>query len=104
MMRPVAPLAVTSGRSAPPPRPTIRSSRCRSNFRSMVDALNLFRDLINDLVGTTFTRYAARPLVQAACGNLQDDGPPRPRPGLLPSILAATEEGETSFEATDCRG
>ena len=58
----------------------------------MVDALNLFRDLRDDLVERTFHTVYGSPLVQVCCGISQDDGPPRPRPGLLPSIVAAAEE------------
>ena len=60
--------------------------------KAMVDALNLFRDLRDDLVERTFHTVYGSPLVQVACGISQDDGPPRPRPGLLPSILAAADE------------
>ena len=60
--------------------------------KAMVDALNLFRDLRDDLVERTFHAVYGSPLVQLACGISQDDGPPRPRPGLLPSVLTAAEE------------
>jgi pimeloyl-ACP methyl ester carboxylesterase len=59
--------------------------------KAMVDALNLFRDLRDELVERSFHAVYGSPLVQAACGISQDDGPPRPRPGLLPSILAAAD-------------
>jgi hypothetical protein len=54
-------------------------------------ALNLFRDLRDDLVERTFHAIYGSPLVQTACGISQGDGPPRPRPGLLPSVLAAAQ-------------
>ncbi|MBV9237588.1 MAG: DUF3141 domain-containing protein [Xanthobacteraceae bacterium] len=59
--------------------------------KAMIDALNAARDFRDDLVERTFHAAYGSPLVQAACGISQDDGPPRPRPGLLPSILAAAE-------------
>jgi pimeloyl-ACP methyl ester carboxylesterase len=59
---------------------------------AMVDALNLFRDLRDEMVERTFHAIYGSPLVQAACGISQNDGPPRPRPGLSPAVLAAAEE------------
>src|SRR5262249_54054621 len=59
---------------------------------TMVDALNLFRDLRDELVERTFHAVYGSPLVQAACGISHNNGPPRPRPGLLPSVQAAAEE------------
>jgi pimeloyl-ACP methyl ester carboxylesterase len=58
---------------------------------AMVDALNLFRDLRDEHVERSFHAVYGSPLVQAACGISSNDGPARQRPGLLPSILAATE-------------
>jgi pimeloyl-ACP methyl ester carboxylesterase len=59
--------------------------------KTMVDALNLFRDLRDELVERTFHAIYGSPLVQTACG-VSHNEPPRPRPGLLPSVLAAAEE------------
>jgi pimeloyl-ACP methyl ester carboxylesterase len=59
--------------------------------KAMVDALNLFRDLRDELVEHTFHAIYGSPLVQTTCGISPNDGPPRPRPGLLPSVLAAAE-------------
>jgi pimeloyl-ACP methyl ester carboxylesterase len=59
--------------------------------KAMVDALNFSRDLRDELVEQTFHAVYGSPLVQAACGISQNDSPPRPRPGLLPSALAAFE-------------
>ena len=59
--------------------------------KTMIDALNAARDFRDDLVERTFHAVYGSPLVQAACGISQDDGAPRARPGLLPSILAAAE-------------
>jgi pimeloyl-ACP methyl ester carboxylesterase len=93
MMRLVAPLAdyVQAKRTpASADNPFIAMQEQFS--KTMVDALNLFRDLRDDLVERTFHSVYGSPLVQAACGISQNDGPPRPRPGLLPSVLAAAEE------------
>ncbi len=60
--------------------------------KSMVDGLNLFRDLRDDLIERTFHAVYGSPFAQISCGISQKGGPPRPRPGLLPSILAAAEE------------
>ena len=59
--------------------------------KAMVDALNLFRDVRDEHVERNFHAVYGSPLVQAACGISSNDAPPRPRPGLLPSVLAATE-------------
>ncbi len=44
------------------------------------------------------------PLVQAACGISHNDGPPRPRPGLLPSVLAAFEEEKRRLKGRIAEG
>ena len=44
------------------------------------------------------------PLVQAACGISQNDDPPRPRPGLLPSVLAAFEEEKRRLKGRIAEG
>jgi pimeloyl-ACP methyl ester carboxylesterase len=59
--------------------------------KTMADGLNLFRDLRDDLVERSFHAVYGSPLVQTACGISQNDAPPRPRPGLLPSVLTAFE-------------
>lgn len=59
--------------------------------KAMIDALNLFRDARDELVEQTFHAVYGSPLVQAACGISQDDGPPRQRPGQSPSVLLAAE-------------
>jgi uncharacterized protein DUF3141 len=92
MMRPVAPLAdyVRAKRTpASADNPFIAMQEQFS--KAMVDTLNLFRDLRDDLVERTFHALYGSPLVQTACGLSQND-PSRPRPGLLPSVLATTEE------------
>ena len=57
---------------------------------AMVYALNLFRDARDEYVERSFHTFYGSPLVQAACGISSNDAP-RPRPGLLPSVLAATQ-------------
>ena len=59
--------------------------------KAVVDALNLFRDARDEHVERNFHAVYGSPLVQAACGISSNDAPPRPRPGLAPSVLAATQ-------------
>jgi hypothetical protein len=42
--------------------------------------------------------------MQAACGISQDDGPPRPRPGLSPSVLAAAEKEKRRLKGRIAEG
>jgi pimeloyl-ACP methyl ester carboxylesterase len=72
--------------------------------KTMVDALNLFRDQRDELVERSFHAVYGSPLVQAACGISQDGGPPRPRPGLLPSVLAAAEEKKRRLKGRIAEG
>jgi hypothetical protein len=60
--------------------------------------LNLFRDLRDDQIERTFHALYGSPLVQAACGISHKDGPLRQRPGLLPSVVAATEAEKHRLE------
>jgi hypothetical protein len=60
--------------------------------KAMIEAFNSYRDVRDRLVEQTFHAVYGSTLVQAACGISQGDGPPRPRPGLLPSILAVADE------------
>ena len=93
MMRAVAPLAEVARAkrvAASADNPFITMQQQVS--KSIVDGLNLFRDLRDDLVERTFHAVYGSPLVQLSCGISQNSGPPRPRPGVLPSILAAAEE------------
>ena len=79
MMRLVAPLAdyVRAKRTpASADNPVIAMQEQFS--KAMVEALNLFRDLRDELVERTFHAVYGSPLVQAACGISQNDGPPRP--------------------------
>ena len=105
MMRAVAPLAnyVRAKRSpASADNPFLAMQQQFS--KAMVDALNLCRDLRDELVERTFHAVYGSPLVQAACGISQDDGPPRPRPGLLPSVLAAAEEEKRRLKGRIAEG
>jgi len=72
--------------------------------KTMVDALNLFRDVRDELIERTFHALYGSPLVQAACGISQNDGPPRPRPGLLPSVLAAAEDEKRRLKGRIAEG
>ncbi len=93
MMRAVAPLAEvarTKWVAVSADNPFITMQQQVS--KSIVDGLNLFRDLRDDLVERTFHAVYGSPLVQLSCGISQNSGPPRPRPGVLPSTLAAAEE------------
>jgi pimeloyl-ACP methyl ester carboxylesterase len=72
--------------------------------KSMVDTLNLFRDLRDDLVERSFHAVYGSPVMQAACGISQDDGSPRPRPGLSPSVLAAAEEEKRRLKGRIAEG
>ena len=93
MMRAVAPLANYAQAKRVPASTDSPFIAMQQQFsKTMVDALNLFRDVRDDVVERTFHAVYGSPLVQAACGISQNDDPPRPRPGLLPSVLAAFEE------------
>jgi pimeloyl-ACP methyl ester carboxylesterase len=92
MMRAVAPLADYARAKHIPISADNPFITMQQQFsKTMVDALNLFRDLRDEVVERTFHAVYGSPLVQAACGISQNDAPPRPRPGLLPSALAAFE-------------
>jgi hypothetical protein len=58
---------------------------------AVVDALNVYRNVRDHWVEQTFHAIYGSPAVQAACGISQNDAPPRPCPGLSPSIEAARE-------------
>ena len=70
----------------------------------MVDALNLFRDARDEQVERSFHAIYGSPLVQAACGISSNDAPPRPRPGLVPSVLAATEAEKSRLRGRIAEG
>ena len=93
MMRAVAPLAeVARAKRVPAGADNPFITMQQQVSKSIVDGFNLFRDLRDDLVERTFHAVYGSPLVQLSCGIFQNSGPPRPRPGVLPSILAAAEE------------
>ncbi|HSF58504.1 MAG TPA: DUF3141 domain-containing protein [Candidatus Binatia bacterium] len=71
--------------------------------QNMVDALNLFRDLRDDLLERSFHAVYGSPLVQAACG-ISQENPPRQRPGLAPSIMAAAEKEKRRLEGRIAEG
>jgi Protein of unknown function (DUF3141) len=72
--------------------------------KAMVQALNLFRDVRDEHVERSFHAIYGSPLVQAACGISQNDGPPRPRPGLSPSVLAAAEQEKHRLRGRTAEG
>jgi pimeloyl-ACP methyl ester carboxylesterase len=93
MMRGIAPLAeqVRAERTAPAvDNPYLAMQQQFS--KSMIDALNLYRDTRDQMVEQTFHAVYGSPMLQAACGVSQNDGPPRPRPGLSPSMQASIDE------------
>jgi hypothetical protein len=93
MMRAVAPLAghVRAERSpASIDNPFIAIQQQLS--KAIVQMLNSFRDVRDEHIERSFHTVYGSPLVQAACGISQNDSPPRPRPGLSPSVLAAAEK------------
>jgi hypothetical protein len=105
MMRPVAPLADyvrTQRTPASAGNPLITMQQQFS--RAMVDALNVFRDVRDDLVERNFHAVYGSPLVQAACGISHNDSEPRPRPGLMPSVLAAAEQEKRRLRARIAEG
>src|SRR5208282_3226116 len=92
MVRAVAPLADYARAHRAPAAADNPFIAMQQQFsKTMVDALNLFRDLRDDMVERTFHAVYGSPLVQTGCGICQDGGPPRPRPGLSPAVLAAAE-------------
>ena len=105
MMRAVAPIADYARAKRVPASPDNPFVALQQQYsKAMVDALNLFRDLRDDLVERTFHAVYGSPLVQAACGISQDAGPPRPRPGLLPSVLVAAEEEKRRLKGRIAEG
>jgi hypothetical protein len=57
--------------------------------KTMINALDFYRDVRDQLVEQTFHAIYGSPVMQAACGISSNDSPPRPRPGLSPSIRMA---------------
>ena len=58
--------------------------------KTMVDTLNLY--VTCERNWHSFHAVYGSPLVQAACGISANDSPPRPRPGMLPFVLAAARK------------
>jgi Protein of unknown function (DUF3141) len=105
MMRTVAPLADYARAKRTPASADNPFIAMQQQFsKTMVDALNLFRDLRDELVEQTFHAVYGSPLVQTACGISQDDGWPRPRPGLLPSVVAAAEQEKRRLKGRIVKG
>ena len=105
MMRAVAPLAdhVRAERSpASTDNPFIAIQQQLS--KAMVQMLNSFRDVRDEHIERSFHTVYGSPLVQAACGISQNDGPPRPRPGLSPLVLAAAEEEKRRLKGRVAEG
>jgi Protein of unknown function (DUF3141) len=72
--------------------------------KTMVDTLNLFRDVRDEMVERSFHAVYGSPVVQAACGISQDDSPLRSRPGLLSSVLAAAEQEKRRLKGRIAEG
>jgi len=93
LMRTIASLADEARAKRAPAAPDNPFIAMQEQFsKAMVDALSLFRDQRDEMVERTFHAIYGSPLVQAASGISQNGGPPRPRPGMLPSVLAAAEQ------------
>src|SRR5262249_27589107 len=60
--------------------------------KTMIGALNFYRDARDQIIEQTFHAIYGSFMVQAACGISQNDGLPRPRPGLSPSIQTMFSE------------
>jgi hypothetical protein len=105
MMRPVAALADHVRANRTPASAGNPFMVLQQQFsQTMVDTLNVFRDVRDDLVERTFHAVYGSPLVQATCGISQNDGEPRPRPGLMPSVLAAAEQEKRRLRARIAEG
>ena len=105
MMRAVSPIAdqVRAERSpASADNPFIAIQQQYS--KAMIQALNIFRDVRDEQVERSFHTVYGSPLVQAACGISQKNGPPRQRPGLLPSVLAAAEKEKCRLKGRIAEG
>jgi pimeloyl-ACP methyl ester carboxylesterase len=105
MMRAVAPLANYAREKRVPASADNPFITMQQQFsKATVDALNVFRHVRDELVERTFHAIYGSPLVQTACGISQDGGPPRPRPGLLPSVIAAAEEEKRRLKGRIAEG
>jgi pimeloyl-ACP methyl ester carboxylesterase len=105
MMRAIAPFANYAREKRVPVSADNPFITMQQQFsKATVDALNLFRDVRDELVEQTFHAIYGSPLVQTACGISQDGGPPRPRPGLLPSVIAAAEQEKRRLKGRIAEG
>jgi pimeloyl-ACP methyl ester carboxylesterase len=105
MMRAVAPLANSVRAERTPASADNLFITMQQQFsKTMIDALNLYRDVRDELVERIFHSVYGSLLVQAACGISPDDGPPRARPGLVPSVLAAAEEEKRRLKGRIAEG
>jgi hypothetical protein len=105
MMQAIAPLANDARTKRIPASADNPFVAMQQQFSSrMVAVLNLFRNLRDELVEHNFHAVYGSPVVQAACGISQNDGPPRPRPGLSPSVLAAFEEEKRRLKGRIAEG
>jgi len=92
MMRAVAPLAERARAERTVPTADNPFVAMQEQFSKMVtQALELCRDGRDQLTEQMFHAVYGSPVVQAACGISRNDGPPRPRPGVLPSSRAAVD-------------
>ena len=92
MMRLLTPLAVQAKAERTLPTPENPFVEMQQQFsKAMINALDAFRDGRDKLTEQIFHAIYGSPVVQAACGIAQTDGPPRPRPGLSPSTQAAID-------------
>src|SRR3974390_3358909 len=105
MMRGVGPMGKqgkAEGRPASADNPFFAMQQQFS--KTMVHALNIFRDARDEHVERSFHTVYGLPLVQAACGISQNDAPPRPRPGLTPSVLMAAEKEKSRLRGRIAEG
>ena len=105
MMRVVAPLAEKAraertGCSADNPFVVMQERFSKT----MIQLLDLYRDARDQLTEQTFHAVYGSPVVQAACGISRNDGPARPRPGILPSSRAAVDAEIASLKGRIAQG
>src|SRR3974390_799931 len=105
MMRVVGPMAEQVKAERSPASADNPFLAMQQKFSSaMVQALNMFRDMREEHVERSFHTIYGSPLVQAWCGISQNDAPPRPRPGLSPSVLMAAEKEKSRLKGRIAEG
>jgi pimeloyl-ACP methyl ester carboxylesterase len=72
--------------------------------KTVIQLLDLYRDARDQLTEQTFHAVYGSPVVQAACGISRNDGPLRPRPGVLPSSRAAVDAAIASLKGRIAEG